>query len=1117
MKRIRDLGWFLVILIFMQVAFNGNLNAQSVENSLLVSSDVGDQESVVALEHMLDDIEGRYRVTFLYEEQVVAGKYLNSRQILSGQATGKKLAQVLTDLNLDYYKLDKETYVLIEKKEAFKSGLLPQQEIITGTVTDAQSGETLPGVNVLVKGTTTGTSTGSDGSFELNVPSRQDTLVFSFIGYQTQEVPISGRTTVDVDLQSQAIAGEELVVVGYGTQSTRQLSSSVQNISSEDLEDAPVAQVGQMLQGKLSGVKINQTTGRPGEGVKIQVRGAASITAGADPLYVVDGMPISGDIGNLNPSEIKSISVLKDAAATSLYGSRAANGVVLVETKTAIPGETRVDLNAYYGFENVPENRRLEMMNARQYAEFQKEIDEQNGRPVDPEFQNPDQYGEGTDWYEEITKTAPVQNYNLTVGTGSDRFNTSVTAGYFNQDGVIVGTGYQRISLRANTRYDPIESLSIGFNIAPNFSTNTNFPTDGNPYGGQNIVSSALITTPLASPYNEDGSLALTATDPATFGNPNWLRVAKERVYEDEDQRLLSNGFIEYEILDGLVAKTTANIQLSNSKLFVFNPSTVGGLFSPPPRVPSGSETTSRFYNWVNENTLTYQTQINDHSFDILAGLTAQRYNEEFNVLDGSNFPDDKVQRLNAAGQISISSGVEKWTLLSYLARLNYSYKDRYLVSASIRRDGSSRFGPENRWGNFPSGSIGWIVSEEDFWNLEPISFAKLRASYGIVGNFQIGNYSYIPTYGATDYAFGNSMVSGRAVNNLGDMGLGWERNKEFNIGADIYLINDRLQLEYNYYSKTTSDLLFDVQVPASSGFNNLQTNIGELEFWGHEISVNSTNIQNNTFSWNTNLNVSFDRNKVSSLATRESSLQHGINLYSFLSHRSQVGRSIGMFYGAIHDGVYVDQEDFNNSPKHTSSQVGTIKFKDLNNDGEITFPEDMSFIGNPWPDFTFGITNHVNYKDFDLSVLISGSYGNDILARHLNWDTNLDGVFNVLEEVKDRWKSPEDPGKGIYGSTQQGTTFLERDRWHSEHIKDGSYLSFKNITLGYTVPFKENSSVRRLRVYGSVQNAFILTSYDGPNPEVNTASSSSGSTPGVDQNSYPIPRTISLGVNLSF
>ncbi|MCA6462183.1 MAG: TonB-dependent receptor [Chitinophagaceae bacterium] len=1009
---------------------------------------------------------------------------------------------------------------------ALAGSLQQDTKKVTGKVTDSNEKAGLPGVNIIIKGTSSGTVTDSDGNYAMNIPNENTILVFSFIGYASTEVAVSGRSVVDVSLESDTQALQEVIVTGYAAQRSQDITGAIATVSMKNEPIVPVANIGQALQGKLAGVRVTQPSGRPGQGMTFQIRGAASLTAGADPLYVVDGMPITGDLGFINPNEIENITVLKDPAAASVYGSRASNGVVLINTKSGKPGKVQVDFNSYVGVEDVPQSRRLDMMDATEYAQFQKEIATTNGRPVNPVFQNPTQYGKGTDWFNELTRSGVIQSYNVSLSSGTDKFKTSVTAGYFNQEGVIVGTSFNRFSVRLNTRYQATEKLSIGFNVAPTSTFNTNFNTDGWPYATENIISSALLTTPLASPYNPDGTLALTASDPATFGNPNWLRVAKNKVFEDKDFRLLSNAYLEYEIISGLTAKATINVQTGNRNIFQFNPSTNGVLFIPPPRVPSGSNSDSRFINWVNENTLSYQKKIgNDHAIDALIGFTSQKFRSDATTASGTNFPDDKIQTVNAARNVLVSSDIQEWSLLSQLARLNYTYKDKYLFSASIRRDGSSRFGPNNRYGSFPAVSAGWVISKESFWNFAPISFLKLRASYGITGNFNIGNYTHISSISTSFYPFGNSVSSGRGANNLGDQNLGWENNKQFNIGADFNLFKDRVQVTYNYYTRNSTELLYNVPVPVSSGFSNIQTNIGELKFWGHEIGVNAEVLQRRKLKWNTNFNISFDRNRTEALATQNGFLPSGIRLYIFDSHRTQVGQPIAQFYGAVHNGVYRDQADFNASPKDPSSVVGSVKFRDLNGDGKISFPEDMTFIGNPWPKFTFGWTNNLTYGNFNLSVTMAGSYGNQILAFHENWTTNLDGVFNVLDEVKNRWKSEAEPGDGKYGTVQAGSTFLERDRWNSRFIKDGSYLAFKNITLGYSIPLGGKGLLTRAQVYTSIQNAFIITSYKGPNPEVNTQTNgataanqtSFGLTPGVDENSYPIPRTISVGVNISF
>src|SRR5690625_4010567 len=986
------------------------------------------------------------------------------------------------------------------------------QFTVQGQVNDLTTGEALPGVNIIVKGTAIGTATDLSGAYELSVPSLSDTLVFSYIGYEEQEIPIDERSSIDVTLVQEMVGGEELIVVGYGVLSTRQLSSSVSSISADNLANEPVSQFSQSLQGKIAGVQITQTDGMPGSGMNIKVRGAASITAGSDPLYVIDGAPVVGGINHLNSHEIESISVLKDAAATALYGSRAANGVVLIETRQAVAGEMQVNYNGYAGFQQVPQRGRPDMMNAREFATFRKEIAEFNNQEVNEVYQNPEQYGEGTDWYDAITRTAPIQDHNLTMSTGTESFSTTATAGYLHQDGVIVGSGYKRYSLRVNSRFQPFDALSIGLNVAPIYVENSNSGVSG----VGNIINETLQTSPLAPLRNPDGSLTLTAFSPGMFPTPNYVRSQKDRIVDNSNTQTLANLFLDFEVIPGVVLRTSGNIDRGDSRSFNFNGTTTGtrgvGLYD----IPFSSLNEGSYLSWVNENTLNYQSDIGNHSFDALIGFTAQHYRNDHSTINADNYPDDKVTTIGAAGSVSATSNVQEWGLVSYLARINYNFQNKYLLSASLRRDGSSRFGQNNRWGNFPSLSIGWVVSEEEFMPaIREISFLKIRSSYGITGNFNIGNYSHIPTISTANYVFGNSIASGRSVSNLADQNLGWETNEQINTGVDLNLFDDRLELTYDYYIKNTRDLLFNVRVRRASGFSNIQTNIGEVKFWGHEIGLRSNNIVASTMSWSTNFNISFTRNRVESMGTSTSSLITGPG--SGLiggSHLTIEGEPIGMLYGMIHEGVYVDQADFDSSPKHSTSQVGTAKFRDVNGDGVITV-DDATIIGNPHPDFTFGMTNYVNYKNIDLSISIFGTYGNEIIRGSEQTLANLDGVFNVLADIENRWRSPEDPGNGRYGSLAAGTTYLERDWWGTQMLYDGSHISINNITLGYTIPLESASYLRNVRVYASVQQAHIFTSYPGANPQVSQSQASTGL--GIDGGSYPVPRTVSLGLNIGF
>lgn len=984
---------------------------------------------------------------------------------------------------------------------------------VSGNVTSSSDGLGLPGANVLVKGTFTGTVTDIDGYYSLNVPNATDTLVFSSIGYITQEVAVNGRSSISIVMQEDIESLDEVVVVGYGTQSARQVSSAVSKVDFDDLGDMPVAQFSQKLQGKLAGVQVSQATGTPGGGMDIRIRGAASITAGASPLYVVDGNPITGGINNINPNEIESISVLKDAAATALYGSRAANGVVLIETKKARSGETTIDYNGYAGLQQIPQKGRPVMMNAREFAQWRKEMAEFRGQPVDAEYQDPSQYGEGTDWYEELTRIAAIQDHSLTLSGGSEKFSTTATAGYFNQEGVVVASQYERFSLRVNSNFRPHEKLNIGLNIAPTYSRNTNSGVDG----VGSVFNETLQTSPLAPARNPDGSLTLTASSPGMFATPNYVRTLQDKVVDNKSTRILANLFAEYEIVDGLTFKTSGNIDRGDNRDFNFNGTTTGargvGLYA----IPFAYLNQGSYLSWVNENIVNYQTILgDDHTLDALVGFTTQKFRQDNSNINANNYPDDKVKTIGAAGTIQASSGIQEWSLVSYLARVNYNYQGKYLLSASIRRDGSSRFGTDNRWGNFPSVSLGWIASDEGFMSgIEPISFLKLRASFGIIGNFNIGNYTHIPTISTANYAFGNAVAPGRRVDNLADQGIGWENNKQYNIGVDINFLNDRLSFVYNYYQKYTTDLLFNIRVPRASGFSNIQTNIGDLKFWGHEIAIVSSNIKKSDFSWTTDFNISFDRNRVTSMGTRTSELitGPGSDLIGG-SHITKEGQPIGMLYGMIHEGVYTNQADFDASPKHSTSQVGTAKFRDVNQDGVITV-EDATIIGNPHPDFIFGMTNSLQYKNFDFSVTLSGTYGNEILRGAEQTLTNLDGVFNVLANVKDYWRSPENPGSGRYGSLAAGTTYLERDWWGTQMLYDGSHLSINNVTVGYNIPVANSNFFRRFRVYGSVQQLHVFTNYPGSNPQVSLSQASTGL--GIDGGSYPVPRTYTLGLNIGF
>lgn len=994
---------------------------------------------------------------------------------------------------------------------------------VSGKVTD--NATALPGVTVQVKGTSRGTSTDQNGAFSI-AAAKGEVLVFRLIGYDAKEVVVASATPINVTLAGSHNDLNEVVVIGYGTQTRKDITGAIANISAKEMKDVPVGQFTQKLQGRIPGVQISQTTGRPGQGMAVRIRGSASMNAGNGPLYVVDGQPITGDINNINPDEIESFSVLKDASATALYGSRAANGVVLITTKkgTGTQG-VNVSFSAYGGVQSVPERGRPDVMNATEFAQWQKNYYEDKIKyenwvnpasglaEIPAEYQNPSQYGEGTNWYDVLLdQGAPIQNYSLSVTSNTEKYSSAVTAGYFNQQGVLLNTGYQRFSFRSNNEFRPNDRITLGFNIAPTLQLDHN--TLVNTDGQRQVIDGAFITSPISPAINPDGSLPLTTNTFGMFPNPNWYRVLKEKMDNFKRTRTLGNVYGEVKILDGLVFKTRGDFDLESRTQQNFVSSTSGGgLFVAPPQRATGAYNTQNYYSWLNENLLTYTKSIGDHNFDVLAGYTSQKFRQENSGINKTDFPNDQIPWLNAAATVTgAGSSTSAWSLQSVIGRLNYNYKGKYLLSAALRRDGSSRFGSENKWGSFPSVSVGWIASDEAFLKgSEKISFLKFRGSYGLVGNNNIGNYTSIAMMSPTNYLFNSSLVQGLSISSLGNPLLSWETTKQWDFGFELGLFQNRVNIVYDYYSKKTDGMLYPVELPRASGFSSIWTNIGAFKFWGHEIGISTKNLTGE-FTWNTDLNITFNRNKVLQLGTNDTPIGGYTEQGDF--NRTAVGMPIGQFYGYIFDGVYMTQQEFDTQPKHKSSQIGTTRMKDINGDGVIDL-NDRTYIGDPNPDFVFGLANNFSYKNWDLSLMIAGSVGGKTMNATYENTENLDAVFNVRKVVLGGWRSPENPGNGEVPRTLAGTTELFRftnSRW----VYNSSYVSLRNVTLGYNFKTPDSKYLKAVRLYASIQEALMLTKYPGLNPEVST----SGVNPlslGIDQTAYPVPRTFTFGLNVNF
>lgn len=996
-----------------------------------------------------------------------------------------------------------------------------QQRTIHGQITDASTGLPVPSATIGVKGSGQGTVSDAKGQFSLKAAAN-DSLIFSSVGYLTKTLYVGNQSNLSLQLQPNNKLLDQVVVVGYGTQMKKEVTGAVQTIDVTKLRDLPVSQVTQKLQGKLAGVQINESTGKPGQGMSVRIRGQLSVSAGSDPLYVVDGFPIVGNIGSLNPDEIQDISILKDAASTSLYGSRAANGVVLITTKHGHKGETNIGFNTYVGMQEVPQHGRIKMMDAVEFAQFKKEYYEDEGQPVPEEFQDPSIYkGKNNDWYGALLRKAPVQSYNLTITTNTDKLNAAIIAGVFDQQGVVLNTKYRRYSLRMNMDYSLSDKVKIGFDLAPSYIYDNQPQSDGD--RGTGLLFDALHTWPIMPIYDSTGQLTKFNQFPASTGNiyayPNWVRAASEITDENKYINLISNGYVQYEPIKGLVLKSSINLQYINTKYFFFNPSTATYAIN----VPIPTTAVSRRNNmdevtWLNENLATYTKDIHDHHFELLAGVTTQKYTEDNTNIQADTYTDDRLPTIQGALNINrggTNNGVNEWSLTSFLSRLTYNYKGKYLFTAAIRSDGSSRFGSKNRWGTFPSASLGWVMSDENFFkSIKPVSFAKIRTSYGVIGNNNIGNYTqYALVNNTVNAVFGDNVATGAAVTSLANDNLGWETTKEYDAGIDLGFLNDRIQFSYDYYLKHTTNLLYSVQVAQESGFSNFNDNIGEIKFWGHEFSLTTLNTVGK-FRWTTNANISFNRNRVLALAEGIDRVYGSFNI-------TEVGHPFGVFYGLVKLGHYQNEKDLEDSPVIPGrSTVGSIKLKDVNGDGVITYggdQDDRAIIGSPFPKFTYGITNTINYGKFDFSIVGSGSYGNQLYMRHLYSLANLDGVFNMVERVKDRWRSEQNPGDGFFGTTVGGgnVTGVERDWPNSQFVADASFFTIKNITLGYNVGLK-SKTIKSARIYASVQQVYVFTKYwGGPNPE--TSFSTDNLSQGIDLSNYPVPRTYTLGINMNF
>jgi TonB-linked SusC/RagA family outer membrane protein len=1011
----------------------------------------------------------------------------------------------------------------------FSLCIYAQNITVTGVVKDV-NGEPLIGVTIQVRGTTLGTVTDFDGRFSLpNVPS-DATIEVSYVGMQGQTIPVNGRTFLEIVMQEDAEILEEVVVVGYGTMRKRDLTGSVSSIKSQDIQRSAATSLDQAIQGKAAGVQVSQASSAPGGRVIIRVRGGNSLSSSNEPLYVVDGFPVSAGssaggsgtaqnpLATLNTADIASIEILKDASATAIYGARGANGVVLITTKRGDIGRPRVTLDAYYGTQTVA--KKLDMMNAKEYAILVNEARANDGQsPVFPDPNNlyyfPDisSLGEGVDYQDEVFTNAPTQNYNLSVVGGNEGIRYSIGGGYFGQDGIIKNSDFNRASFRSNLDIKIAPSLTVSTNITASHSWANGMPSEGDGGGGTGgVVHGAVMMPPTVPIYDAEGNY--TMRNPTPGGTPTNNPVATVHHYKDKHEidRFLGSVDANWEIMKDLTLKITFGTDLSTANRAFYWPKQTDRGYS------KNGEANQRYrkdVSYLNENILTYNKVIGDHSINAVGGYTWQVFHYKHFEASSTGYSTDLYLADNLGAGTTFGqpgSNRSQSQLASYLGRLNYIYKDRYLFTLTARADGSSKFGANNKWSFFPSFAVAWRASEEAFMkDLDWLSNLKLRTSYGKTGNQNIAEYQSLSRLGTMNYALGGVLNSGLGPNNIPNPDLKWETTATTDAGLDIGLFNNRLSLVVDYYYKKTTDLLWNISTPSSVGFRSIFKNIGSLENKGVEIALGA-DIFTGEFKWNTQMNWSRNRNKVLEIPGYTPSTQGSLSGHLKINGSwLEPGLPVGVWNLLKYDGVFQDQAQLDAGPRSSAEdKLGDARFIDKNGDGKINYTDDRMIVGDPNPDFIYGWTNDFSFKGFDFSVFLQGSYGNDIINIQ-RAETNVSGPWgNQRREILNRW-TPTNTNTNVPRARVTVDPLLLQSDWL---IEDGSYMRVKTITLGYT--FGKIRFMNSLRVYITGQNLFTITDYSGFDPEVNSQGNSNLQL-GVDYNAYPSSKEVLFGVNISF
>lgn len=994
------------------------------------------------------------------------------------------------------------------------SNVTQQQQTVKGII-KGPDGLPVIAANISQKGTNNATITDLNGNFTLNVTGRQPVLVISYIGYVTTEVNVSGRAFVEVVLQEDVAALDEVVVVGYGTMRKKDVTGAVSSVRSGEITKNATSNVMQAIAGKMSGVQVVQNSGTPGGDVSILIRGVGTIND-ASPLYVIDGVPVSGGMWYLNPNDVESIDVLKDASATAIYGSRGANGVVMVTTKQAQEGHTEINFDYSYGIQHSAKT--YKMLDASQYAALHNEMRTNAGPEysLNPAFADPESLGAGTDWMDAIFRTAPMQKVNLSMLGGNQKISHATSLGYYTQDGIMKNSSYNRLSLQSNISSKLASNITVRANVNLSAENRRTQPVS-------TVIQNAMRILPSIPIYDDNGEYAGPTGNAEWNGNAlNPVAIINEQNYRMKGFRMLSNISLEWEIIKGLKFKTTGGAELGYDYNNSYIPKYKWGMNESKNTMQTVTSAYEQLYLW--DNTLNYDKAFGKHRINAMIGTSYQEYKKESVSAAGSGRASELTTELdNATKATDVGGNSYRWALMSYMARLHYSYDDRYLLTATFRADGSSKFGKDNRFGYFPSFAAAWNIGNEAFMqSVKPVSLLKLRAGYGQTGNQNIGAYAFADKLSVNGvYNFGSQRGFESNLVNLiypyllSNPSVKWESVEQYNVGLDIGFLQNRIVANLDFYVKNTRDMLTKKPVPQTSGTSLEQAdwppvNIGKVLNRGFEFTVNTKNFVGE-FKWETSLNMSFNHNEVVSIGGPE--ILNGVGLI-------REGQPINSFYGYELGGIYQTLDEVftgpvmeNRAPDKAShnpyknTSPGDMWFVDVDGNGEIN-DLDRTVIGNPSPDCIFGFNNTFSYKNFDLSIFFQGALGNQVWNGVRASHESMNSTYNQLATTLERWTgegSSYSMPRAIYADPNNNSR--ASTRW----LEDGAYAKLKNLTFGYTLPEKwiRKAKMKALRLYVSLDNLCTITNYSGLDPEAGLS--------GLDYGVYPSARTYMFGVSVKF